>query len=125
MRSGMHIKEPSHILGKLVETAMGVSPVFRITGTDWPTRDGTGIRDYIHVSDLALAHVKAMERFDEVLHAAATPDLPYVAINLGTGKGVTVRRWWMRLGSRSHSKGRKPPRPGCRRSYANANKARS
>jgi len=38
MRSGMHIEEPTHILGKLVEVALGVSPVFHITGTNWPTR---------------------------------------------------------------------------------------
>ncbi len=128
MRSGMHIKEPSHILGKLVETAMGVSPVFQITGTDWPTRDGTGIRDYIHVWDLALAHVKAMERFDEVLRAAATPDFPYVAINLGTGKGVTVREMvdaFEKVHGAAIPKVEKPPRPGdVAGSYANANKAR-
>jgi len=52
-----------------------------------PTRDGSGLRDYIHVWDLALAHVAAVQRFDEV----ATADEPYQVINLGTGDGVTVR----------------------------------
>ena len=55
-----------------------------ITGTDWPTRDGTGLRDYIHVWDLAAAHVAALTRFD------ALPG-PVTAINLGTGTGTTVR----------------------------------
>ena len=66
MRSGIHIENPSHVLGKLVDTARGKLPVFEITGVDWPTRDGTGIRDYIHVWDLAMAHVQAVEQFDQV-----------------------------------------------------------
>jgi len=70
MRTGMHIEKPSHILGKLVEVALGESPVFNITGTNWPTRDGTGIRDYIHVWDLAQAHIKAVEKFDTVIAVA-------------------------------------------------------
>ena len=57
---------------------------FVITGTDWPTRDGTGIRDYIHVWDLATAHVAALTRFD-------TLPGPVTVINLGTGTGTTVR----------------------------------
>jgi UDP-glucose 4-epimerase len=57
---------------------------FVITGTDWPTRDGTGIRDYIHVWDLATAHVAALTRFDSL------PG-PATAINLGTGSSTTVR----------------------------------
>jgi UDP-glucose 4-epimerase len=55
---------------------------FQITGTSWPTRDGSGIRDYIHVWDLATAHVAALERF-----GTFTEDV----INLGTGRGTTVR----------------------------------
>ena len=57
---------------------------FVITGTDWPTRDGSGLRDYVHVWDLAAAHVAALLRFD------ALPG-PATAINLGTGIGTTVR----------------------------------
>ena len=52
MRSGMFIEDPSHILGRLVDVANGRSEVFRITGTDYPTRDGTGIRDYLHCGTL-------------------------------------------------------------------------
>ena len=42
-----------------------------ITGTDWPTRDGTGLRDYVHVWDLAAAHVAALTRFDALPGPAA------------------------------------------------------
>jgi len=88
LRHGIHVKEPSHVLGQLVLAAQGRCDAFTITGTDYPTRDGTGMRDYIHVWDLALAHVRAVERFDDVLDAVGEPS---VVINLGTGEGVTVR----------------------------------
>ncbi len=91
LRSGIHAKDPSHILGKLVDVARGKQAVFQITGTNWPTRDGTGIRDYIHVWDLACAHINAMERFDEVMAAPDSNGPSYQVINLGTGRGVTVR----------------------------------
>lgn len=91
MRSGIHVKNPTHVLGKLVDTAQGRLPVFQITGTDWETRDGTGIRDYIHVWDLARAHVNAITQFDEVFERAGNPPDNYLVINLGTGRGVTVR----------------------------------
>ena len=88
LESGIYAKEPSHVLGQLVMAARGQKDAFTITGTDNPTRDGTGIRDYIHVWDLARAHVRAVEKFDEVLAAAGEPS---VVINIGTGSGVTVR----------------------------------
>jgi UDP-glucose 4-epimerase len=88
LRHGIHVRQPSHVLGQLVLAAQGRRDAFAITGTDYPTRDGTGLRDYIHVWDLALAHVCAVERFDEVLAAVGEPS---VIINLGTGEGVTVR----------------------------------
>ncbi len=88
LESGIYAKEPSHVLGQLVMAARGQKDAFTITGTDNPTRDGTGIRDYVHVWDLARAHVRAVEKFDEVLAAAGEPS---VVINIGTGSGVTVR----------------------------------
>jgi UDP-glucose 4-epimerase len=89
MRTGLQVLNPTHALGKMVE-AWENGEVFRLTGTDWPTGDGTGIRDYIHVWDLARAHVAALTRFDQL---AGGPDRPdHVVINLGTGKGVTVRQ---------------------------------
>jgi len=98
MRSGPYIKAPTHVLGRLVSVALGKIPCFEITGTDWPTRDGSGIRDYIHVWDLAQAHVKAIENFDEAFSQSSAvvknelSDSPnYKVVNLGTGRGVTVR----------------------------------
>ncbi|MGD7708204.1 UDP-glucose 4-epimerase GalE [Microlunatus sp. Y2014] len=85
LRTGQQIEQPSHLMGKLLE-ARDTGRPFTITGADWPTRDGSGIRDFIHVWDLARAHVAAIERFD-----SATSDQPYQVINLGTGKGVTVK----------------------------------
>jgi UDP-glucose 4-epimerase len=57
MRTGPYDPAPTHVLGKMVSAALGKLDTFQITGTDWPTRDGTGIRDYIHIWDLARAHV--------------------------------------------------------------------
>jgi UDP-glucose 4-epimerase len=66
---------------------------FVINGTDWETRDGTCIRDYIHVWDVAEAHVAAMEAFDKAICAYSAEiksDSRYLAINIGTGIGSTV-----------------------------------
>jgi UDP-glucose 4-epimerase len=87
LRHGMYVREPSHVLGQLVLAAQGRRDAFEITGTDYPTRDGTGLRDYVHVWDLARAHVAAVERLDDVLSGGE----PSTVINLGTGRGVTVR----------------------------------
>jgi len=85
-RTGLQLTHPSHALGKMI-IAMEESKPFEIFGTDYPTRDGTGIRDYVHVWDVAQAHLLAMERFD-ILFASGNN---YDAINLGTGRGTTVR----------------------------------
>ncbi|GAA1971316.1 UDP-glucose 4-epimerase GalE [Kitasatospora viridis] len=85
LRTGLQVRNPSHALGKLIG-AQAAGEVFRITGTHWPTRDGSGIRDYVHVWDLAAAHVAALERFDRALEGGRSS-----AINLGTGTGTTVR----------------------------------
>ncbi len=91
MRSGLQVQNPSHALGKLVDVQLGRLPTFTITGCDYTTRDGTGIRDYIHVWDLARAHVRAVEIFNSVFERASAPEDNYLVINLGTGRGVTVR----------------------------------
>ena len=125
LRFGMHVREPSHVLGQLVLAAQGRREAFAITGTDYPTRDGTGLRDYIHVWDLALAHVRAVERFDAALAAAAAPS---VVINLGTGRGVTVRELVDVAGQvlgRPVPVREMPRRPGdVTGSYANVDRAR-
>jgi UDP-glucose 4-epimerase len=125
LESGIYAREPSHVLGQLVMAAQGQKDAFTITGTEHPTRDGTGIRDYIHVWDLAQAHVVAVERFDEVLR---TVDAPSTIINVGTGEGVTVRElvtaFEKVFGSEVPVR-EAPPRPGdAIGAFANVDKAR-
>ncbi len=88
MRTGSYEINPSHILDKLVDVSRGKDPMFFIKGVDWPTKDGSAVRDYIHVWDLARAHVCAAERFDNIFDDLGQN---YCIINLGTGKGVTVK----------------------------------
>lgn len=85
LRSGQQLEKPSHVLAKLLEAWVN-KDTFTVTGVDWPTRDGSGIRDFIHVWDLAQAHVAALEGFDK-----ATRNGPYQVFNIGTGNGVTVK----------------------------------
>ncbi|SCL21927.1 UDP-galactose 4-epimerase [Micromonospora nigra] len=86
LRTGPQLPTPSHALGRLVHAHRTGVP-FPLTGLDWPTRDGTGLRDYVHVWDLATAHLRALERFDRLF----TADGPrHTAVNLGTGTGTTV-----------------------------------
>lgn len=73
---------PNNLIPLLADVAAGKLCEIAIYGDDWPTPDGTGIRDYIHVMDLAAAHVAALA------HLAATPGL--IALNLGTGRGHSV-----------------------------------
>ena len=73
----------THLIPRVLQAALGRSDPVDIYGTDYPTPDGTAIRDYIHVSDLADAHLRALD------HLAAGGDS--VALNLGTGRGCSVR----------------------------------
>ncbi|HAO99091.1 MAG TPA: UDP-glucose 4-epimerase GalE [Fibrobacteres bacterium] len=75
-------QNPANLLPVVMETAMGWRKKLQIFGDDYPTRDGTCIRDYIHVSDLADAHVKALD----YLHTKGGN----LTVNLGTGSGITV-----------------------------------
>ena len=68
---------PNNLLPFVSQVAVGRRPSLRIFGGDYPTPDGTGLRDYIHVVDLAVGHVKAVEKL------AVKPGL--VVYNLGTG----------------------------------------
>lgn len=86
LRSGLALRRPSHALGKMIEARDEGTP-FLITGTEYPTRDGSGIRDYVHVWDLALAHVTAIQRLGTLFDDGRRS----LAINLGTGTGTTVR----------------------------------
>ena len=73
----------THLIPNVLASAAGGAPI-TIFGTDYPTPDGTCIRDYIHVADLADAHIAALE-----LTATAQPGLE--AVNLGSGSGFSVR----------------------------------
>jgi len=84
-RSGERHDPETHLIPLVIQAAQGKRPDIKIYGTDYPTPDGTCIRDYIHVTDLASGHVAAVE---SVL-AAETPS--FSAINLGTGHGLSVR----------------------------------
>ncbi|MBQ4014391.1 MAG: UDP-glucose 4-epimerase GalE [Treponema sp.] len=75
-------QNPANLLPIIMEVACGMRPKMKIFGNDYDTRDGTCIRDYIHVTDLAVAHVKALEwiaKNDKSL-----------TVNLGSEKGTTV-----------------------------------
>ncbi len=74
---------PNNIFPILTKVAIGEIPKIQIYGTDWPTHDGTGIRDYIHVMDLAYGHIKALEFLEK-------NNSQMLNINLGTGKGTSV-----------------------------------
>ena len=73
---------PNNLMPYISKVAVGALPVLKIFGNDYPTRDGTGVRDYIHVTDLAKGHVAAM-RFAENHRGTGV-------FNLGTGKGESV-----------------------------------
>ncbi len=73
---------PNNLMPFVAQVAVGRLPELRVFGNDYPTPDGTGIRDYIHVVDLALGHLAALDRL------AANPGV--VAYNLGTGRGYSV-----------------------------------
>ena len=125
LETGVYVREPSHVLGQLTLAALGQRDAFQITGTDYPTRDGTGIRDYVHVWDLAQAHVAAVERFDDVLGQL---DAPSTVANVGTGAGVTVRELvtaFEAVFGRRVPTVDAPPRPGdAIGAFANVDKAR-
>lgn len=127
MRSGIHVERPTHVLGRLVDVALGNLPYFPLTGVNWPTRDGSGIRDYIHVWDLAKAHLAAVTNFDRVFERAGNPPDNYLVINLGTGHGVTVREIvaaFEKVYGKKVALREMPPRPGdVAGAYANADTA--
>lgn len=79
----MHEPEP-HLIPRVIAAARGSLPAVDVYGVDYETADGTAVRDYIHVTDLAEAHVAAMR----YLASGGTP----MAFNLGTGKGHSVQQ---------------------------------
>lgn len=75
---------PNNLMPFITQVAVGRLPQLQVFGDDYDTPDGTGVRDYIHVLDLALGHVKALDWLTQAGQGAAT------AINLGTGQGYSV-----------------------------------
>lgn len=73
---------PNNLMPFVTQVAVGKLPRLRVFGGDYPTPDGTGMRDYIHVCDLAVGHVKALDRL------AQRPGV--LTVNLGTGQGYSV-----------------------------------
>ncbi|HYE07928.1 MAG TPA: UDP-glucose 4-epimerase GalE [Planctomycetota bacterium] len=73
---------PNNLMPFIMQVAVGKRPHLNIFGNDWPTPDGTGVRDYIHVVDLARGHLAALDHLPRVQGC--------VAYNLGTGRGCSV-----------------------------------
>ncbi len=73
---------PNNLMPFIAQTATGLRDQLSVFGGDYPTRDGTGVRDYIHVVDLAKGHLKALQKLQE--------DPGCVIHNLGTGRGYSV-----------------------------------
>lgn len=79
------IGEPACLMPYITQTAIGIRPFLRVWGSDYNTPDGTAIRDYIHVTDLARAHVAAVER---MTNEKCKTDVE--VFNIGTGTGYSV-----------------------------------
>ena len=75
---------PNNLMPFIAQVAVGKMPELKVFGGDYPTKDGTGVRDYIHVVDLAQAHVKALEYLEK--NEFSEP----LILNLGTGQGYSV-----------------------------------
>ena len=76
---------PQNLVPFITQTGIGLREQLSVFGDDYPTEDGTCIRDYIHVVDLAKAHVRALQRLLE-----GKNESNYEVFNLGTGKGSSV-----------------------------------
>ena len=81
-RLGQDYANPTHLITRALKTALGVFPKLQVFGTDYPTVDGTCVRDYIHVSDLAQAHLDALSYL--------TAGRPSTIFNCGYGHGFSV-----------------------------------
>jgi UDP-glucose 4-epimerase len=83
-RTGQSTPKATHLIKRAVQVALGRVPHLDIFGTDYPTPDGTGVRDYIHVTDLAEAHLLALD--------ALKGGAPSNTYNIGYGRGLSVRQ---------------------------------
>lgn len=97
--------EPNNLMPYIAQVAVGRRPFLSVFGTDYNTPDGTGVRDYIHIVDLATGHVKALEKI--------APG--FVTYNLGTGSGTSVMEMveaFERASGRTVAFKKCPRRPG-------------
>jgi len=105
--------EPANLVPRITRTAIGKLPELVVNGDDYDTRDGTCIRDYVHVSDIARAHVLAIELLPK--SKVRSPKSEVQTFNLGSGTGTTVLE---AIRAFEHATGRKlnrrvgPRRPG-------------
>ncbi|HEX5646465.1 MAG TPA: GDP-mannose 4,6-dehydratase, partial [Nitrospira sp.] len=76
---------PNNLMPFVAQVAIGRRPHLNVFGDDYPTPDGTGVRDYIHVVDLAIGHLKALEALGRWAQPAEC-----LTVNLGTSKGYSV-----------------------------------
>jgi len=110
-RIGQRTPEATHLIKIACQTALGQRQQAAIYGTDYPTPDGTGIRDYIHIEDLAAAHLAALDYLDKGGESTA--------INVGYGQGSSVREVLAMVKQvsgvdfRVVEEGRRPGDPAC------------
>lgn len=81
---------PNNLMPFVAQVAVGRREALNIWGNDYPTPDGTGVRDYIHVVDLALGHLKALEALETVQNMHTKKFTGCLTVNLGTGQGYSV-----------------------------------
>lgn len=112
---------PNNLMPFLQQVAVGRRNELTVFGQDYPTRDGTGVRDYVHVMDLAMGHIAALRK------VFTTKDIGCTVYNLGTGKGTSVLEM---VAAFEKASGKKIPlrfaerRPGdCSEIYASTEKA--
>ena len=91
---------PNNLMPYIARVAVGQYDALSVFGGDYPTKDGTGVRDYIHVVDLAKGHVKALDAFDR------EGEERLFTVNLGTGQGYSVLEMAQAFETASQKKGR-------------------
>ncbi|KAG0280869.1 hypothetical protein BGZ95_008296 [Linnemannia exigua] len=79
---------PNNLMPYVAQVAIGRRPIINVFGNDYNTKDGTGVRDYIHIQDLARGHVAALAKIETVLRS--DKPLGCIPYNLGTGSGYSV-----------------------------------
>ncbi|UJP06117.1 MAG: UDP-glucose 4-epimerase GalE [Nitrosomonas sp.] len=81
---------PNNLMPFVSQVAVGRREFLNVWGNDYPTIDGTGVRDYIHVMDLALGHLKALETLEAIYNQQDRRFFQCLTVNLGTGQGYSV-----------------------------------